>query len=428
MGRDDGSLVGLYRVPKRVLMNIQTFWQSRVGILSVLVAFSMIFTLMQSTVAQDSETAQEPGAEAGATFRVYGHREGLVGYTTANGHVIQPDDFFVALPCSCALSSKGGSEFQVRLEYNGKSLIVPVWDVGPWNVEDNYWDPPSERTWSDLPQGMPQAQAAYENGYNGGLDGWGRTVQSPAGIDIGDGAFYALGMTGSDWVNVTFLWLDSPHVEAAAPPPEYSDISTVYWDERPPLDDFVAPIEDGRYAYVPETGHNVPVRMLEYWYATGGWWVHGLPVSEFFREIQPDGSERFVQYFERSVLTMDLSGNTSPPAIYADKQGYNTYIDPDARQPVAVFEPNPNFIYFPETGHTVAHGFKDVFESRGGVDVFGYPLSEEWSATNGEGRTVVYQVFERARFEWWPDRAGQGDEITLGVLTLERLQRIGWID
>src|SRR3712207_737241 len=44
----------------------------------------------------------------GATYRVYGYQEGLVGYTTANGHVIQPEDHFVALPCFCVLSSKGG--------------------------------------------------------------------------------------------------------------------------------------------------------------------------------------------------------------------------------------------------------------------------------------------------------------------------------
>ena len=233
-------------------------------------------------------------------------------------------------------------------------------------------------------------------------------------------ALAALGMTGSDWVNVTFLWLETPHLEAAPPPLDYEDIPTVYWDERPPLDDFVAPIEDGRYSYVPETGHNVPVRMLEFWYATGGWWIHGLPVSEFFREIQADGTERFVQYYERSVLSMDLSGATSPPRVSADNLGYNTYIDPEARKPIPVFEPNPHFIFFPETGHTVAHGFKALFESRGGVEVFGYPLSEEWSTVRPDGRKVVYQVFERARFEWWPDRVGHGDEVTLEELAEAR--------
>ena len=62
------------------------------------------------------------------------------------------------------------------------------------------------------------------------------------------------------------------------------------------------------------------------------------------------------------------------------------------------------------------------------MDIFGLPLSEEWSTTTPDGRNVVYQVFERARFEWWPDQAGTGAEITLGVLTLEWLQRDGWIE
>lgn len=405
-----------------------TSGRSRLRLTCVALALIMAASMLHVVGAQDAEEQHQLEQGSGATFRVFGHRQGLVGYSTANGHVIQPNDFFVALPCYCALSSRNGNEFQVRVEYNGTSLVLPVWDVGPWNVEDNYWDPPAARTWTDLPQGLPQAEAAHQNGYNGGLDGWGRTVQSPAGIDIGDGAFAALGMTGSDWVNVTFLWLETPHMEAPPPPLNYEDIPTIYWDERPPLDDFVPRIEDGRYSYIPETGHNVPVQMLDYWHATGGWWVHGLPVSEFFREIQQDGSERFVQYFERSVLSMDLSGATSPPQVTADKLGYNTYIDPDARNPVETFEPNPHFIYFPETGHTVAHGFKTLFESRGGVAVFGYPLSEEWSTIRPDGRKVVFQVFERARFEWWPDRVGHGDELTLGLLTLERLQRQGWIE
>lgn len=397
----------------------------RLHLAGLLIAAGLLAILLQPAVAEETS---EVAMSDGATYRVYAHRQGLVGYTTANGHVIQPNDYFVALPCYCVLSSRGGNEFQVRIEYQGNSIVVPVWDVGPWNVEDNYWDPPSERTWADLPQGLPQAEAAFHNGYNGGLDGWGRTIQSPAGIDIGDGAFAALGMTGSDWVNVTFLWLETPHMEAPPPPPDYHDIPTFYWDERPPVDDFVPRIEDGRYGYIPETGHNVPLPLLDYWYATGSWRVHGLPVTEFFRQIQQDGSERFVQFFERTVLSIDLSGATSPPRVTADNLGYNTYIDPDARQPVATFEPNPHFIYFPETGHTVGHGFKVMFESLGGVGVFGLPLSEEWSTIHPDGRKVVYQVFERARFEWWPDRAGHGDELTLGLLTLERLQRQGWID
>src|SRR4051812_6163302 len=47
-----------------------------------------------------------PAAESAAsvTFHVRATREGLVGGTTSSGHVITPNDHFVALPCICALN------------------------------------------------------------------------------------------------------------------------------------------------------------------------------------------------------------------------------------------------------------------------------------------------------------------------------------
>ncbi|MGW1135890.1 SH3 domain-containing protein, partial [Streptomyces griseoluteus] len=60
--------------------------------------------------------------------------------------------------------------------------------------------------WRVLAQGTPEAQAAYANGYHGGLGESGRRVANPAGIDLADGTFWdGLGMTGNDWVDVTFV-------------------------------------------------------------------------------------------------------------------------------------------------------------------------------------------------------------------------------
>ena len=121
----------------------------------------LLAALIGGPAAAETTTEGAPSAQyvhevdqyqhlGGATYRVYGYQEGLVGSTTANGHVIQPNDHFVALPCFCVLSSRGGNEFQVKLEYKGKTVIVPVWDVGPWNVDDNYWDPSSKRKYLSL--------------------------------------------------------------------------------------------------------------------------------------------------------------------------------------------------------------------------------------------------------------------------------------
>jgi hypothetical protein len=144
-------------------------------------------------------------------YAIFATREGLVGGTTANGHIIVPNDHFVALPSRRALSSNFGFERQVRLTYRGREVIAPVWDVGPWNTHDDYWNPAVIReTFKDLPRGKPESTAAFLEGYNGGLDERGRVVKNPAGIDLADGTFWIdLGLTNNDYVTVDYLWLDS---------------------------------------------------------------------------------------------------------------------------------------------------------------------------------------------------------------------------
>uniref|UniRef100_A0AAU2JKJ7 SH3 domain-containing protein n=1 Tax=Streptomyces sp. NBC_00049 TaxID=2903617 RepID=A0AAU2JKJ7_9ACTN len=153
-----------------------------------------------------AEAATATAAAATATYRVFATREGLVGGTTANGHVIKPRDHFVALPSRRMLASNGGHEYTVRVCNGTRCETAPVWDVGPWNTKDDYWSPSSVRQmWNDLPQGRPEAQAAHQNGYNGGRDEFGRQVGNPAGIDLADGTFWdGLGMTDNGWVDVTF--------------------------------------------------------------------------------------------------------------------------------------------------------------------------------------------------------------------------------
>ena len=150
----------------------------------------------------------------------------------------------VAIPDQCAKFAALGQSSTLRqfncpagyslgLDYrvvvtraNGQSLTIPVKDVGPWNVDDNYWAGPNSprprRMFTDLPVGMPEAQAAFQNGYNtkancteldattatdktAGTDQFGRCVLNPAGIDLSTAAAAQLGM-GNEFVTVTFLW------------------------------------------------------------------------------------------------------------------------------------------------------------------------------------------------------------------------------
>ncbi len=78
--------------------------------------------------------------------------------------------------------------------------------------------------------------------------------------------------------------------------------------------------------------------------------------------------------------------------------------------------------YFPETGHSLDGIFRQYWEKNGGLEVFGYPLSErfvELSPTDGKVHTVQY--FERNRFEWHPEFSGTKYEVLLGLLGSEQL-------
>jgi hypothetical protein len=112
---------------------------------------------------------------------------------------------------------------------NGQSATIPVREVGPWNLDDNYWAGPGSsrprRQYTDLPRGVPEAQAAFYNGYNtvpnctslstgqpsgraGGADQFGRCVLNPAGLDLSIEAAKQLGLGNLEnaWVTVSFLW------------------------------------------------------------------------------------------------------------------------------------------------------------------------------------------------------------------------------
>jgi hypothetical protein len=82
---------------------------------------------------------------------------------------------------------------------------------------------------------------------------------------------------------------------------------------------------------------------------------------------------------------------------------------------------DPTMRYFEVTQHNVPAVFYSYWERNGGLERFGYPLTEavmEISETDGE--TYLTQYFERARFEHHPEFAGTQYEVLLGLLGSER--------
>ena len=133
--------------------------------------------------------------------------------------------YYAALPDQCLKLTNGGShiceddgykvgrEYSVYLSYK-KSVAARVGEVGPWNIDDNYWaaynDPTPRRMFADLPLGMPEAQAAYFNGYNGGVDQYGRVVTAPFGIDLSFDVAEDIGLPAkkNDWIQVSYMWTE----------------------------------------------------------------------------------------------------------------------------------------------------------------------------------------------------------------------------
>lgn len=116
--------------------------------------------------------------------------------------------------------------YSVALQVNG-NRVDQAWlkDVGPWNELDNYWDfgPPSQainpRQCVPYPgsqnDGIPEAQLAVNNGFNGGYtcdlwQGGQQQVLNIAGVDIQPDLAEMLGLCRSycnGWMYVTFTRL-----------------------------------------------------------------------------------------------------------------------------------------------------------------------------------------------------------------------------
>lgn len=176
--------------------------------------------------------------------------------------------------------------------------------------------------------------------------------------------------------------------------------------------------------YFSQTKHYLSGGFKLFWQTHGGERIFGYPLTEEFSMTDPATGERIVvQYFERARLEYRPDA-PEDQRISIGRLGAELTADraADPFKPIAPFPDSPERRYFPETGHSLAYGFKEFWENNGGLAIFGYPISEEFVEN---GRTVQY--FERARFEYNPNATDEQSRITLGLLGREALQRIGWL-
>lgn len=184
--------------------------------------------------------------------------------------------------------------------------------------------------------------------------------------------------------------------------------------------------------YFDVTGHNVPRIFNDYWLARGGLRRFGYPLTEAFEEVsETDGGRYLTQYFERARFEWHPEYAGTQYEVQLGLLGSELQAarsQEPAFRPIAPFTSTDDRWYMQETGHSLSAIFKQVWIERGGLSIFGFPISEEFpelSATDGKWHMVQY--FERNRFEHHLDYIGTYDEVMLGHLGREVLIRRGWM-
>jgi uncharacterized protein YkwD len=139
----------------------------------------------------------------------------------------------------------------------------------------------------------------------------------------------------------------------------------------------------------------------------------GYPLSD---ERMENGTR--VQYFER--VRMEYHPETAPagkPVMFsrlgAEMAG------PVASATVKPFATTRTRAYFAETRHSLAEPFLSYWKQNGGVELFGYPITE---AVMQDGLKV--QWFERARMEYHPELTKKGQAIQLSLLGKVALEKV----
>src|SRR6266545_365018 len=160
--------------------------------------------------------------------------------------------------------------------------------------------------------------------------------------------------------------------------------------------------------YVSATGHYMRGVFRDFWDKRGGLAIFGYPLTEEYIDSK---TNRVYQYFERARFERALPSSTTVELGLLGRLAVGDRV-------FATAEPIKNSKaqrYFPETKHIVQYGFKDTWESKGGLSIFGLPLSEEIDEQLADGKVHPVQYFERARFEYWGDQPA-GQRVLLSLL------------
>jgi putative inorganic carbon (hco3(-)) transporter len=190
------------------------------------------------------------------------------------------------------------------------------------------------------------------------------------------------------------------------------------------VDDYKADVEaylaaeaKGGAAY---PGHEVDERFYNYWHLNGGLPVFGYAISPRFAEIDSAGSLVEVQYFERARLEYRPGRAGTPLEIVPGNVGMEVPVRGAMEIQLPGGLEGERVIFTTKgTGMPTPRKFFAFWESNGGPDLFGYPITPLLMDTGNEGKSLAVQYFEKARLEYHPEFAGTVYEVQVSKLGVE---------
>jgi hypothetical protein len=174
-----------------------------------------------------------------------------------------------------------------------------------------------------------------------------------------------------------------------------------------------APAAQAGQRCFPETGNCIEGPIRRYWERNGGLATFGFPITAQ-RVETVEGRTIPVQWFERDRLEIQADG-----AVTAGRLGARALELQGRRwEFIARQEPQPaeaGCRFFEQTRANLCPPFLAYWERNGGLERFGYPLTEARGEAV-EGQPLLVQYFERRRLEHHPENAGTRYEVLLGLL------------
>ena len=166
----------------------------------------------------------------------------------------------------------------------------------------------------------------------------------------------------------------------------------------------VARADDSQF--FPLTGHSISGKFLEYWTNNGGLPVFGYPITDAQVETDSETGQAYLtQWFERNSFQLHPENAGTKYEVELGLLGKRLTANRIQNDPAfKPTKPAAGAYFEPATQHNIDSRFYTYWTNNGGLDRFGYPISEAQQETDpATGQTFFAQWFERVRMEYHPE-------------------------